>query len=993
MRRRWYKIYTLSVRKMLGYAKPDGDSFTLSLGQATAQSCMKGTGSDKAENALFRQILSVLNISPDSGDGKASEALSEVIFYADFTRIFDRTSASSYYTLLRKKAETLFRSEGVMIDFGSGSHRYLTFERSQSMSREGVLTFIREDVFDAVNERIMLGMKVGRCQLSKLYAYKGLMFSDGVRIDGLGLDSNSVVVVDDPVYTAPNTDVITVESKDNGAVRRYERVERKQDIDILGFDGEGLVSPYVAAAICAQLGEEHSSFQIRLPFIKGMLHKVNFQDFFSRAGVETLTDIWGVKHSVSEVGVILTKSMVKCLGWLKENSMSWEDYWNVFKRYGHALYISQVGGDENSDDTVFNYQFLSTLSLTSDEFRPADLPDWEEGQPLSDSRDWLTKGTEEAYCRICSDKDYKIRFFTDKQHDTESREYQLAEILRANPKFIYETAYANILRQKAHKLIKDYAIGRLIVTGDNRFLSGDLLELMHLLAVRNGADSGNEFLRSVSSALLYTDSFYAPCADYSGLEYCALLRNPHIARNEEVCLRPYHNSEDIRNEYLGHLTDVVMISGNSLAAARLGGADFDGDMVKIITDEIVNRCVQRNNGRDYPLLMIPSEKPIESDATDWQARFETVISTFSNRVGQISNAALDRSVIAYNENSSDDKRERCRRETETLAILTGLEIDSAKTGVKPDLSEYLGNKDIPRCRFLKYKAMLEKKYNNSRRNNSDFWKKREKFFDLSKWDKINSNLESLPKYAYELSQYMGYIFGDPAPAAELFLFAEKPNWKDGLDKDILDKLDTLINDFKKCISRIMYIQQPPKNKPRLNDISRILSKRGQDSVYEIDELYVVIAELSPERISQIRKELRDKNWQFTRPEEREDMLSEWLPDCGDYYELFSDFRECGCKLLWDLVADIDDENKQSEDRQCFHSNDSEQVRILMTAYVEKPAEKYYRDAVKDKCRELLEQIVSPGDAVKYLEALGKRGEMFELVLDKIPEQVRRCGDA
>jgi hypothetical protein len=71
MRRRWYKIYTLSVKAMLGYAKPDGDSFTLTLGQATAQSCMKGTGSDKAENALFRQILSVLNISPDSGDGKA----------------------------------------------------------------------------------------------------------------------------------------------------------------------------------------------------------------------------------------------------------------------------------------------------------------------------------------------------------------------------------------------------------------------------------------------------------------------------------------------------------------------------------------------------------------------------------------------------------------------------------------------------------------------------------------------------------------------------------------------------------------------------------------------------------------------------------------------------------------------------------------------------------------------------------------------------------
>ena len=993
MRRRWYKIYTLSVRKMLGYAKSDADSFTLSLGQATAQSCMKGIGSDKAENALFRQILSVLNISPDSGNGKASEALCDVIFYADFTGIFDRTSNSSYYTLLRRKAEALFRTDGIFVDFGNGSHRYLAFERSQSMSREGLLAFICKDVFDAVNERIMLGMKVGRCQLSKLYAYKGLMFSDGVRIDGLGLDSNSVIVVDDPVSTARDTDIITVESKDSGAVRRYERVERKQDIDILGFDGEGLASPSLAAEISAQLGEEHSSFQIRLPFIKGMLHSVDFNGFFSCAGVEYLTDIWGVKHKVSEVGMILTKSMVKCLGWLNENSMSWEDYWNAFEKYGHALYISQVGGDENTDDTVFNYQFLSPLSLTSDEFRPADLPGWDEGEPLSDSRDWLTKNTEKAYCRICYDTDFKVRFFTDKHHDPDSREALLVEILRANQKFIYETAYANILRQKAYKLIKDYALGRLIVAGDNRFLSGDLLELMHLLAVRNGADSSSDFLRSVSSALLGSDSFYAPGADYNGLEACALLRNPHIARNEEVCLKPYPNGEDIRNTYLGHLTDVVMISGDSLAAARLGGADFDGDMVKIITDDIVDCAVCRNSESDYPLLMIPSEKPVESDANDWQARFETVKNTFSSRVGQISNAALDRSVIAYNENSSDDKRERCRRETETLAILTGLEIDSAKTGVKPDLSEYLGNKDISRCRFLKYKAMLEKRYRRNSRNGGEFWRERDKFFDLPKWEKVDSNLEGLPKYAYEMSRYIRYLFGDPAPADELFNFSQQPDWKDSLDKDILQKLSDLISDYYKCISRIMFIQQPPKNKPRLNDISRILSKRGQDSVYDIDELYAVLSELPAEQISNIRKELREKKWQFTRPEEREDMLSEWLPECGDYYELFSDFRECGCKLLWDLVADIDDENTQSEDKQYFRKNDSEQVRTLMTAYIERPADTYFRDAVRDKCRELLEQIVPADDAVKYFEALAKRGEMFELVLDKILEHTRRCGDA
>ncbi|MBQ5887505.1 MAG: hypothetical protein IIW82_07665, partial [Clostridia bacterium] len=35
--------------------------------------------------------------------------------------------------------------------------------------------------------------------------------------------------------------------------------------------------------------------------------------------------------------------------------------------------------------------------------------------------------------------------------------------------------------------------------------------------------------------------------------------------------------------YFGHLSDVVMIDSNMLAAERLGGADYDGDMIRTIT--------------------------------------------------------------------------------------------------------------------------------------------------------------------------------------------------------------------------------------------------------------------------------------------------------------------------------------------------------------------------------------------------------------------------
>ncbi|MDE6260433.1 MAG: hypothetical protein K2M42_06165 [Oscillospiraceae bacterium] len=78
--------------------------------------------------------------------------------------------------------------------------------------------------------------------------------------------------------------------------------------------------------------------------------------------------------------------------------------------------------------------------------------------------------------------------------------------------------------------------------------------------------------------------------------------------------------------------------------------------------------------------------------------------TFSSRVGQICNAALDRSIIAYNENSD---AEECREETELLAILTGLEIDSAKSGVRPDLEGFLGQRMVKRTPFLQYKYLAE----------------------------------------------------------------------------------------------------------------------------------------------------------------------------------------------------------------------------------------------------------------------------------------------
>lgn len=130
--------------------------------------------------------------------------------------------------------------------------------------------------------------------------------------------------------------------------------------------------------------------------------------------LDTITDIWNAKHPVKDVDIILTKSMFKGYSWLQENGKDWNDYWAAFRKYNHALYITGTSKERPEALTELNFQFLNTLSMTRDEFRPGDLPPGWEHSPSDDPRDWLTKATEQAYYDLCANKDTRIAYFTDR---------------------------------------------------------------------------------------------------------------------------------------------------------------------------------------------------------------------------------------------------------------------------------------------------------------------------------------------------------------------------------------------------------------------------------------------------------------------------------------------------------------------------------------------------------------------------------------------------
>ena len=1005
-----YQIYELSARAVMSYASEKNGVYTFTLNRsATEHSKVPGAKHEQDSCAMFHQLMYELQGNRwHERDEERITALSDVLFYMDFAGIFDRRGTGKTQRTRREKARDMFRPQGVTLDFGSGPQRYVSFERSASMSRQSRLSFICVDLYEPMRRRIMLNMELGRCQLSKLYAYNGLMFSSGTRVDGIRIDrKHRVIVIDNPRKKAERMSVITLQKGEEPGT--FHRVETLEDVDITCFDGVGLISKEYAETVDKALcgDHTHTSFQIRMPYIKGMLHQVDFKDFLRRSGSQTIVDIWGKTHPVNSVDIILTRSQFKAYGWLQENHMTWEDYWDAFREYNHALYITNLSKTAPEELVELNYQFLSTLSIHPEEFRPADLSKGWNHSPEEDSRQWLTKATETAYYNFRANEGYRLAYFRQGLCQPRgSRAHIMARVLDKNPKFIHEPVYTEQLDGQARKILKGYAVGRLLVPGDNRFLSGDLLELMRqMIAPRILQMPGERaFCEQVQGDFFVEDSFYAPGAAYKHGDSCTLLRNPHIARNEELQLSAYPEGDELRQQYLGHLTDVVMVSAESLAAERLGGADYDGDLIKTIADPIVNRCVKRNydydtyqqlsNNTNLPLLKIPTLSAPKADANDWRARFQTVENTFAARIGQICNAALDRSVIAYSENTVPEERKQYRRELETLAILSGLEIDAAKTGVRPNLDAYIGGRQVRRTPFLQYKYLVERAEEQRRAWYAPTYREKlESFFAGIDWDKVESPVERLPWLAHQMERNTPKLQEKPAKDSELFAFARERGWKKQLDEKTLSAVSNLLSDYEYCLSRIRACRAPARGQQRKTDIDRILYARGQEEFYDSDELYAFFQQISLERITALRQAIIDQQWHLMEEAQRETFLREWLPEAADYYDLLTDFRHGGFRLLGDLICDIDDLESARERKQLRRPSDSPAFRKMMEAYLAAPFSGNERAVVSRICRKLLNRIVRPNLAVRYVVALGKRNLLWDLLPDHIEESVLEAGHA
>lgn len=978
-------------------------SFSLDLSEQANRVSYRET--TQADCPIFHQALCVLKDRLGSRFHSLPEErkLFPYIVYVDFKGIYDR-SRRGKNAVMQRIADDMFRPEGITLEFGQGEHRFFAFERSASMSRDCRLSFVSEEIYTELRERMMLGMTIGTCQLSKLYAYNGLLFTGGTRIESDTLfDPRRIILVDNPKTIVGDVPCITVEDDgSDNAMRTYHRVEKASDVEVLEFDGEGLVSPRLADRIDAVFSKSdiHSSYQIRMPYIKGVVHRVDFAELLQSLGVPELEDMFGVRHPVGEVDMILTKSQFKGIGWMRENGLSWAEYLERCRRFDHALYISGTDPTKREAFTELNYQFLSTIPIPAEAYRPKDLPDGWTQDPDSDKRNWITKETEAEYYRLVADPLSRVSYFTEGRDPGPGiplqKEDRLARLLKINPKFLREPVFAKELTARSESVQKNYAIGHLLISGDNRYLSGDLMRFLYLLVKGSGEYAEAE--RILLSECLSGNEMYAPGALYPRQERYTLLRNPHIARNEETPVRDMDVIGPLRQQYLSHLTYTVMIDSRAMIADRLGGADFDGDMIKTIADPLLNKYVfaAYENGENKLLpLRIPAAEPILADAGDWRARLKTVKSTFDSRIGQISNAAFDRSVLAYNENVSAEEKDRFREETEMLAILSGLEIDSAKSGIKPDITEYFGDLKPQRSVFLRYKNIVEK--GGSAKNGEGIAKRLERFFNSVDWSKVTSNIERQPHAAKLLKENTPKTEAEPASDAELFSFAKDEGWKERLDPVRLSEAKALIADYEEALNRVRICRHPSAKMPRKKDVYRILYARGQEEDISIEALYAAFALERPERIQAARAALRSSKWHFLPPDQREDFLWEYLGAFrfGEFIGLLCDFRCGGYRMLGDILSDYDDlyHSLEAEKYALHRQKDSQALQFMLGRDDSIRYHGDYKEIIAKNCRAWLtvDREIDRNEVLRCSIALGKRTFALEVLLQEVLENACEGG--
>jgi hypothetical protein len=671
------------------------------------------------------------------------------------------------------------------------------------------------------------------------------------------------------------------------------------------FDGQGIIDKSFMQQINKDFlnikqNRYHYSTQFRLPFSKGMLHAVDMPEWFAFCKKNYIIDAFGIKRDANKIKIIITKSQFKCFNWLNTlyNSNQYDKdkyndpmkyYFYYFKKYNHSLYFTNLDNPSSSTNgkTVLNYQVLHTPALLKKDFyRLLEIGNNHYKNLLTDTQKQVEYYTMDIHFEdSVSNIDYKK---LKKEH------ILMGEILKRNPDYINDSLFQSRIKKVADSILKNTRLGRIQIEGSVNYLVGDLLDNLHYITFGLATSTSPEDIG---------DFFYLPNSHETLVQNKAysILRNPHITSKELISSKPIPNDKNrTRSRFFGHLNNIIMINAYTNKMMAMQTADTDGDMVRLIYNDIYNQAVQKaieyNEGN---IILYPDIKG-EDKLLNNENIYQTIKQTFSARVGLISNHAFSHSIIAYNENffSDPNAKKKERLEAEKLSCIVAAEIDAAKSGKAP----YYESKIISEP-YIKYnksiRTGINKKINfnlnpespnlHYLKENTDITEKEVKKIKLSK----------------DSTKIIRYNFED------------KPDWKKSLKADLKKDLSLLMVAYSDWNKHIGYLWKENQTKisTTIHTIAYILELQCDDGANEmlIENLINKFISLDKKILDDARNNLIKEKWHFALNTEKDSICENVLTGIlsQDEKECLFNFNHDGHKLffltLTEAISRIDKE--------------------------------------------------------------------------------------
>lgn len=556
----------------------------------------------------------------------------------------------SHYQIMNQLIENKFT-------WNNNSYRFFTSSAGQIRDKKCV--FIREDIWDKYSKTLMCGLSLevinakGGMNVNKFLSYLAL-YNSGTEVLK-GFDIDRAIVVDDfsTTLTKRKVDYIDRNTLDI-------TVGKEMDITIEHSDG------------CGMILDGDKSFQIRLPWVKGLMTPVDYIGWIDIYKTEIdeserykTKDIYNKEWDLKKDNIkyIFSKSQFKMWKYYD----SWDEYKQAFK--DNNCKANYTNKEENKNDFKkgrFNYQYWQTITDIKDE-------------EIYNFTYPIAKRIHRAYIDIDEMLDILGVGKRNKNMNIEQ------QILSVYPELLKDAHYNKSLADKIATLKKDAKSGKFVVNSINTFLIPDVFAWCQYLFL--GKDKVTGLLKDGEVSCKYFKE-----------DKLLLDRSPHLWK--EHAIRKNVVNDDTEKWFK---TNGVYTSCHDVISKILM-FDNDGDHASVCSDRILIDIIERNLKGVLPLyyeMGVAGAEQIneKSICKSMQSAFK-----YGN-IGQYSNKI----TRLWNSDKIEDKT------LELIKILTALNnfsIDSAKTLDMP----YFGSRQderklIKEAEELGLEYVMPKNYN------------------------------------------------------------------------------------------------------------------------------------------------------------------------------------------------------------------------------------------------------------------------------------------